>query len=211
MIFTLISILVNLAAFSQTSLYVNPDFANISNGHKIIGIMPFKASVKLRPKQMKEITFRQLVSMERAESKSVQEALYLWFKKREKKGMLTVKVQDPVVTNVKLKKEGITVDNYEKYSPIRLAEILGVDAVLMGTIETNKPMSKIASLTLGVLARFYGKYNKTTINFYIYNAEDGELLVNYNKGVPESRADSTDDLINVLMINASRRIAYTKK
>ncbi|NJN49914.1 MAG: hypothetical protein HC798_00510 [Polaribacter sp.] len=37
---------------SQTNLYENPKFDEIAKTHKNIAILPFKASVKLRPKQM---------------------------------------------------------------------------------------------------------------------------------------------------------------
>ncbi len=105
---------------------------------------------------------------------------------------------------------GVTIDNYDQYEPIDLAKILEVDAVVMGTFETNKPMSEGASIALGALLGFWGSTNKAVINIFIYNAEDGELLVNYNKGVSGSIGSSTEDLINTLMRKASRRIAYTK-
>lgn len=79
----------------------------------------------------------------------------------------------------------------------------------MGTFETNKPMSEGASVALGVLVGFYGSTNKAIINLSIYNADQGELLVNYNKAVSGSIGSSTEDLINILMRKASRRISYT--
>lgn len=208
---TSIAILISFIVFSQTNLYVNPEFDDISKEHKIIGIMPFKASVTLRPRQMKDITPEQLARMEKAEGKEIQSAMYSWFMKREKRGTLTVKVQGPIVTNARLKKAGVTLDNFEEYTPEELAKILDIDAVIMGTFETNKPMSEGASIALGVVAGFWGSTNKATINLFIYNAKDGELLVNYNKGISGSLGSSSEDLVNVLMRKASRRIAYTKK
>lgn len=96
------------------------------------------------------------------------------------------------------------------YTPDELAQLLGVDAVIMGTFETNKPMSEGASVALGVLVGFYGSTNKAIVNMSIYDAHQGELLVNYNKAVSGSMGSSTEDLINTLMRKASRRIAYTK-
>lgn len=51
----------------------------------------------------------------------------------------------------------------------------------MGTYETNKPMSEGASVALGLLIGFWGTTSSATINMSIYNAADGEILVNYNK------------------------------
>jgi len=53
----------------------------------------------------------------------------------------------------------------------------------MGTFDTNKPMSEGAFVALGLLIGFWGTTNSATINLSIYNAVDGELLVNYNKKV----------------------------
>lgn len=80
----------------------------------------------------------------------------------------------------------------------------------MGTFDTNKPMSEGASVALGLLIGFWGTTNSATINLSIYNAVDGELLVNYNKKVRGSIGSDNDSLINILMRKASRRIAYTK-
>ena len=202
--------LISVNVFCQTHLYENPSFDRIAKEHKIIGVIPFKTSISLRPKQMKDMTPGQLEKMELTEGKGIQSSMYSWFLKREKRGLLTVKVQDPMTSNVKLKKAGITTDNYEEYTPSEIAKILGVDAIIMGNYKTNKPMSEGATAVIGILFGAWGSTNKATINLYIYNAEDGELLVNYNKSVSGSLGSSTDDLINTLMRKASRRIAYTK-
>ena len=91
-----------------------------------------------------------------------------------------------------------------------MADILGVDAVIMGTFETNKPMSEGASLALGLLVGFYGSTNKAVLNMSVYHGEDGLLLANYNKAVSGSIGSSTEDLINILMRKASRRLSYTQ-
>ena len=80
----------------------------------------------------------------------------------------------------------------------------------MGTFQTNKPMSEGASVALGLLIGFWGTTNSATINLSIYNAADGELLVNYNKKVRVSIGSDNHSLINIIMRKASRRIAYTK-
>ena len=39
-------------------------------------------------------------------------------------------------------KDGITNENYEQYIHSELAKILEVDAIIMGTVQTNKSMSE---------------------------------------------------------------------
>ena len=208
-VFTLLLAL-SYPSYSQTHLYENPKFDELVKNHEIIGIIPFKASITLRPKQMKEFTPEQLEKMEIAEGQSVQGAFYSWFMKREKQGKLQIKVQSPAVSNAALQKAGVNRENYERFTPGELAKIMGVDAVILGTFETNKPMSEGAAIALGAFGGIYGSTNKAVINIFIYNAADNELLVNYHKGVSGSVGSSTEDLINIVLRKASRRISYSK-
>src|SRR5690606_17745571 len=161
---------------AQTHLYEKADFDRLTASHEMIAILSFKASVTLRPKQMKDITPEQLNKMEESEGLSIQSATYSWFLNRDIKQKLKMNVQDPTTTNALLRRNNITPEYIADYTPDELAEILGVDAVIMGTFETNKPMSEGASLALGMLVGFYGSTNKAIINLSIYNAEQGELL-----------------------------------
>lgn len=208
--YLLLFVFFTVSAIAQTSLYEHPDFDRIARRHKIIAILPFDATVTLRPKDMKDMTEEQLDRMEKAEGESIQNGMYAWFLKRSKKGTMTVKIQDPRTTNATLLKEGISVENMEEYTLADLAKILEVDAIISGTFETTKPMSEGASAALGVLIGFWGSTNKATINLNIHNGEDGDLLINYHKAVRGSIGSSTDDLINKLMRKSSRRISYTK-
>lgn len=192
----------NNLIFAQTNLFEHPDFDKIAQKHKIIGVIPFKTSITLRPKQMRDITPEQLEKMEKSEGESIQSAMYSWFLKRKKRGKLKVDVQNPATTNAKLKKAGVTLENYENYTPSELAKILEVDSIIMGTFETNKPMSEGASIALGLLVGFWGATNSATINLSIYNATDGEILVNYNKKVGRSIGSDNDDLVNIVMRKA---------
>lgn len=124
--------------------------------------------------------------------------------------MQRIRVQDPRTTNAKLLKLGIDYDNILEHTPMELAKILEVDAVISGDFETNKPMSEGASVALGLLIGFWGSTNSAIVNMSIHNAEDGILLWNYNKKVRGSLGSSPEDLVNVLMRKASRRLAYTK-
>lgn len=196
---------------AQTNLYENPAFDEIAKTHKIIAIVPFKTQVELRPKQMKDMTAEQLHRLEKAEGEGIQTAMHSWFLKRKKRGDLqTIEVQDPKTTTALLKRNNIDYDNITEYTPQELAKFLEVDAVISGEFQTNKPMSEGAGAVLGVLVGFWGSTNSAVINMSVHNAADGVLLWNYNKKVSGSIGTSSEDLINVLMRKASRRLAYTK-
>ena len=195
---------------AQTRLFVDPEFANYGNDHKIIAVIPFKTSISLRPRKMKTLHEGELEKMQKDESLNIQESMYSWFLKRKQSGNMWVDVQDVSTTNALLAKKGIKYENINEFTPSEIAKILNVDAVIKGSFETNKPMSDGASVALAVLVGFYGATNKATINMFIHNAEDGKVLVNYNKGVSGAIGSSTDQLINIVMRKASRRIPYTK-
>lgn len=201
-----------ISILAQTSLYENPDFDNIATSHKIIAMVPFKTQVKLRPKQMKDMTDEQLDRLEKSEGESIQSAMYSWFLKRKKRGkLLNLEIQDPRTTNAILLKKDISYENILEYTPAELAKLLEVDAIISGDFETDKPMSEGASVALGLLVGFWGSTNNAVINMSVHNAADGILLWNYNKKVRGSLGSSSEDLINVLMRKASRRLAYTKQ
>ena len=197
---------------SQTNLYENPEFDAIAKNHKTLGIIPFNTQVELRKKQMAKMSKEDLLRLEKNEGKSIQSAMYSWFLKRKKRGkLISIEVQNPKKTTALLKKQNITQDNINDYTPEELAKILKVDAIISGDYKTNKPMSEGASVALGLLIGFWGTTNSATINMSVYNGVDGTLLWNYNKKVRGSIGSSPDDLINRLMRKASRRLSYTKK
>ncbi|MGA8853706.1 MAG: hypothetical protein WB492_05975 [Christiangramia sp.] len=195
------------SAMAQTNLYQHPEFDELTAEHKIIAILPFDASVNLRPKQMKDMSALQMAELEKSEGLSIQSAMYSWFLKRKKRGDLEVNLQDPKRTNALLHKAGITDLNLQ--TPEDIAKALGVDAIISGTFETDKPMSDGASIALGLLVGFWGSTNTAVINMSVNNAQDGQLLWNYNKKVRGSLGSDNDALINVLMRKASRRLGYT--
>ncbi|NBW34378.1 MAG: hypothetical protein EBR30_05040 [Cytophagia bacterium] len=195
---------------AQTRLYVDPNFLSIAGDHKIIAVVPFRTTISLRPKQLAALKEGQLAEMNEDESINIQNAMFAWFLTRRQQGRMWVDVQDVSTTNAILARNGITYDNMAKYSPQEIAKILEVDAIVKGTFDTDKPMSDGASLALGVLVGFWGATNKATINMFIYNAADGRAIVNYNKTVAGSVGSTTDQLINIVMRKASRRIPYTK-
>jgi len=201
--------IINLSA--QTNLYENPEFETIAKSHKKIAVVPFKTQVKLRPKQMKDMNEAQLHRLEKAEGKGIQTAMYSWFLKRKKRGKLTkIDVQDPKITTALLKRKNIDYDNITDYTPQELAKIIEVDAIITGEFETNKPMSEGATVALGLLIGFWGSTNNAIVNMSVHDKKDGVLLWNYNKKVRGSIGSSPEDLINILMRKASRRLAYTK-
>ena len=207
---TFLLLTVIFLAKGQNKLYVDPDFPKIGYTHKVIAVIPFITSITLRPKQMLTLKEGDLEKMQQSEGLNIQQSMYSWFLMRKQQGSMWVDVQDVSKTNAMLAKQGISYSNIHEYTPEEIAKILEVDAVVKGTFETTKPMSEGASIALGLLVGFYGSTNQATINMFIHNAEDGKVLVNYNKIVSGSIGSTTDQLINIVMRKTSRKIPYTK-
>lgn len=208
--FTILLVFISINAKSQTNLYENPNFDSISKSHKKIAITPFKTQVKLRPRQLKNMSDEQLDELEKSEGESIQTAMYSWFLKRKKRGKLeNLEVQDPKSTTVLLKRKNIDYNNITDFTPQELAEILEVDAIITGEFETNKPMSEGVAIAIALIGGWVTT-NSATVNMSVHDRIDGVLLWNYNKIVRGSLYSSPEDLINVLMRKASRRLAYTK-
>lgn len=205
-----LSVLQPFQALSQTNFFEDPRFPSVAKTHDVIAILPFDARVTLRPRQMRDVTPEQLDRMEKAEGDGIQGAMHSWFLKRKKRGSLRIDVQSPNVTNAKLLKNGVTPELMAAYEPKELCEILGVDAVIMGTFDTNKPMSQGAAIALGVLFGISGSTEKAIINLNVYDGETGDLMCSYMKNINGGMGSTSEDLVNVLMRKASRRIAYTK-
>jgi hypothetical protein len=195
---------------AQTKLYVHPDGDNYAANTKTMAILPLDTQVKLRPKQLKDFTSEQIEEMEKNEALDIQKGMHSWFLTRKKRGELTINVQTPARTNALLKKAGVDIHNYQEYLPSELGKILGVDCVVMGTFETNKPMSAAASIVVGALFGGFGATQSAICNFDFYDTRDDELVVNYLKKVKGGLGSDSQDLINVLMRKVTRRIPYTK-
>jgi len=201
--------LIAIQVSAQNRLYEDPDFPAIAKKHKLIAILPFDATVSLRPKQMEGMTTEQLNKLGENEGYNIQQSMYSWFLTRKQRGEMTVDVQNPIETNALLERNNTGYYTLNTKTPKELAQILGVDAVIMGKFETSKPMSEGASVALALLVGFWGNTDKAVLNMFIYNGEDGKTLFNYHRAINGSLGTNADNLINKLMRKSSRKIAYT--
>ena len=69
-------------------------------------------------------------------------------------------------------------------------------------------MSGAAAVGLAVLG-IGGATQSATCNMDFYDTRDGELVVNYLKGIKGGLGSNSQDLINILMRKVTRRIPYT--
>ena len=209
LIFTTTLTVLSLVILAQSkAIYTNPEFKTLAKDHKTIAIVPFKATLSLRPKQLEKITTEELKEIEDDHGKSVQSALESYFLKKKNQYNFTVEFQGTNKTNAILAKNNITQDNIEKYTPEELTKLLEVDAVISGTLNTTKPMSEGASVALGLLVGFWGSTNSGRIGIDLYDGKTGELLWKYEKTLSRSLGSDIHTVINAMMRKASRKFPY---
>lgn len=204
-----LALFVTLGSYAQTrEIYTNPSFATLAKNHKTLAILPFEASIGLRPNQMKNMTPERIKQMEEKEGLAVQSAMHTYFLKYGKMDNLSVSFLDANTTNAILLKNNITKENIKSYTPAELAKLIGVDGLIMGTFSTDKPMSDGASLALGLVVGVYGATNsgKTAIN--IYDGTSGDLLWKYEKTLSRGLGSDTNTIINTIMRKASKKFPY---
>lgn len=210
-ILTIFFLLTALAGYSQTKeIYTNPDFAQIAKDHKILAIIPFKASVKLRPNQIEKMGQDQYAKLQIEEGKSVQSALQTYFLNKKNNEGFTVTFQDVAKTNALLLQNNITEENIDHYTSEDLAKLLNVDGIISGTLNTDKPMSDGASVALGLLVGFYGATNSGKCTINVNDGKTGILLWKYEKTLARSLGSDINTVINAMMRKAARKFPYIK-
>ncbi len=199
----------SLSGFAQTrEIYVNPNFNSLAANHQKLAILPFKAIIKLRPKQMEKMTGDQLYQLQQDEGKAVQSAMQSYFLKRKEQHNFRITFLDLLTTNAILAKNNIDGSNIERFTPKELCELLEVDGIITGILSTDKPMSDGASLALGLLVGFYGPTNSGKCTININDGSTNELMWKYEKTLSRSLGSDTNTIINTIMRKASRQLPY---
>jgi len=195
---------------AQREIYTHPEFNSFAKDHKLIAIIPFKAIIKLRPKEMEKLSEEEYKTLLLDEGLSVQSALQTYYLKRQEQGKVNSKYQvQPVMnTNALLTKAGITQENYDRFTVEELARILGADAIVHGELNSSKPMSEGASMAMGLAIGFYGSTNTGDISLNLSDGKTGTLLWKYDKTLSRSLGSDTQTVINNLMKKATKKWPY---
>lgn len=211
LVFACLMFAIALGAHAQTrEIYTNPKFQELAREHKLMAVLPFKAIIKLRPKQMEKMGDGEYKEMLKQEGLAVQSALHSYFLKRKDQHEFTVEFQDITTTNAILAKNGVNDENFGSFTPQELAGMLGVDAVIGGTLNTDKPMSDGAALAATLLIGFSGPTNSGKCTININDGFGGALLWKYEKTLSRSLGSDTSTIINTMMRKASRKFPYNK-
>ena len=197
----------NLQAQTK-EIYTHPNFDSIAKYHSTVAILPFDAVINLRPKEKEKLKPGELEQVQKKEGESVQSAIQTYFLKRKEKEDFKLNFQDISKTNALLAKSGWNADTLRTKTKEEISQLLGVDAVISGTLFTDKPMSEGASIALGVMFGFFGSTNSGKCTINIHEAKNGELMWKYEKTLSRSLGSDINSVINAMMRKASRKFPY---
>ncbi|PXX23044.1 hypothetical protein [Arenibacter sp. ARW7G5Y1] len=202
-IFTLLS----LGVSAQKNIYTSEKFDELSQDHNNLAIIPFLTNLELKD----EISSKELKDLEQKEGYAVQDALETYFSKRKKKKKFSVEFQNIKNTNAILKQNGISYDNIDVYSVKELAQILGVNGIISGTLDLNVLLSKGVPTEFSLLDYINGDSNYGRIGVKISDGITGKLLWKYEKQINKKSGKNTTDLIDLMMKLASRKFPYDRE
>lgn len=189
-------------------IYKSADFSNALTKHKTVAILPAEVTIQLRPNEAKNTTPQQMEDMRQKTAYDIQEKMQGWFLRRGDKFHYTVSFQDVIKTNAKLKDAGISYVDLKTTDRSKLAQVLGVDAVMQDRISMEKPMSDGAAVAVGLLVGAWGNTNKVNTTINIHDGGSGNLLWKYDYEAAGSVGSSTTKLVDALMRNATKKFPY---
>lgn len=203
--------------YAARDIYTSRSFKTVARQHKTIAILPFDVQISLRPKDMKKLTPEEHYKLELLHGRAVQSSLQMHFLNKINAKREVIAVQDVNITNAILEEKDIQPEELANYSPIELAQLLGVDAVLMGSLVTEKPLSNGAALALAAYSLLFtqeisngGPTNAGTTDIRIFDGSTGNLLWSYHKVLGRSLGSDTHSIVKAITRKASKKIPYNR-
>lgn len=208
-IILLVLLAIAFNAGAQTKeIYTHPKFDSIAHNHTQLAILPFDVLINLRPKEKEKLKPGELEQIQKKEGEAVQSAIQTYFLKKKEKEDFKVNFQDISKTNALLLKNGWTIDSLRAKTKEEVCTLLGVDGLISGTLNTDKPMSEGTSIALGVAFGFWGPTNSGKCTINVHEAKEGELLWKYEKTLSRSLGSDINTIINTMMRKASKKFPY---
>ena len=144
-----------------------------------MAIVPFVVNMS-SGNRGKEITKADLLAEEETQLLNFKRAVYTEFLEKVEKNKVTVIFQDIDDTNTLIRRAGgVDEQGRINFTKSELGELLGVDAVISGSMILSKAMSTAAAAVTTVLVG-WGKSNEAKINLAIHDSASGTLVWSYD-------------------------------
>lgn len=190
---------------SCATIYKAPELTERTQKHQRIAFVPFKTVIQYK-KLPKNTTVEQIKEMEKDMGYIFQEQMYTRFLTKQKQ--FRIELLDVSQTNTRLKKNNISYTNLDSYTKAELAQILKVDAIVVGKILTSRPMTTGGAIALGLLTGYAGATNKVDANISLYDGIDDKLLFKYDHTFSGGIGSSPESLSKQMMKHIARKFPY---
>lgn len=203
--------------------YKAHDFTDLTFNHRTVAIIPF--DIIFTGRYPEDMTDEEIADQLGVESMDFQLSFYqsVYNSARRKKDALTVSIQDIRKTNRLIEEAGIEPTLAYQEDAQVLADILGADAVLRGTIEKNRLFSDGLSLGIdvastiltgssgAVLAGFPNLSKRVRASYDIIDANTGITLWSLTSNDEANWQQSAPDLMNEINLGAAKRFPYRER
>ena len=125
--------------------------------------------------------------------------------KRKSQGRINIQIQDVEETSVLLNRNGYDGNNL---TTSEICDILDVDALLYSNFNLAQPTSQAAAIAVGVLFGVGLSTNKASAALNIKDCESKAMIWNYDHEFSGGIGSSSQDLVENLMRNASKKLPY---
>ena len=201
--------LVPSVAQAGAQKYTHPRFAELCKDHKKVAILPFVVSIDMK-NLGKNTTVEMIDKAEKEESLEFQRQLYARFLQRSQEDAYTIEFQDVDQTNALLLKAGISLDSLSARTRDEIAGILGVDALISGSIHQTRPTSTGMAMAQTLLIGFSGSTQRVDINLTVHNGADGALLWSYDHTDKGGMANTVEAMTKSLLKKVAGNFPYRK-
>ena len=203
----------NANAQLVAKVYEVPGIDTMVYKHKTAAILPIDVMMKdVRSNKKNRATPEELARQAEEYQKGFQNAMYSWFlKMKQRDRMINVKIQDVDETNALLRKNGINdTDSLQYYTKKEIAEMLGVDALFGGSVETTVSFSNGGAVALALLTGISVKTGDADVFIKLWDANENEVIWSFSRQVASNYANTPNDVVNYLMKRVSKRFPYRK-
>lgn len=209
------------ACGTNRNVYKSADFTERSYSHQTIAILP--VVITQTGHISKKETQESIDAVNEKWSYTFQESLHSYVLRqtaKNKKGQI-VNFQALQKTNAILKENNIALADLQSKNPEELAKLLGVDAVMMTTLEKNKNFSDgvaygmvAGRAVLNIIGKStinpvpYMNASDINMNCYLYDADDSKLLwKTFRKGGTDLPTN-VDDLVTYYSNWIAKKLPY---
>ncbi len=213
------SLLILTACNRASNSYTVDNFDELSVAHRTIAILPYEVIITGR--MPKDMTIEQKEELESIESVAFQQSLASQLFRRSNSYKVNFIAVDKV--NSALEENNISIRESWKKDPQKLAELLGVDAVVRGKVSQEQYLTHWESYGVSMAQRaifastgsWYplGNISKTSdvdVELSIVDKDNGYMLFNIAKDCPANWNSPAEEVVDKINYKVSKYFPYKR-